>query len=258
MSPCRKRCSCSIFITACYLLFGFNLSVAFAQAPGPINTERPSFSSSPLVMATGYWQIEMGYQFTRDNDDSSLKEHSLPRALLRYGFHENLELQLSSTGYTWQDLDGQKKNGSHDVSLGIKWQVNDSDAIIPIGLFGNISLPVGSSEFTSDDYDPSMGVFWTHSSTLEWFGAAMLNYSDDSLTLDNAVGISFSLPNNTSAYVEYLGTFYKGESDDAEHNLNLGLTWLLSYNLQLDINGGFGLNTKANDYYTGTGIAYRF
>ena len=254
----RKHALCFNFSLSCCFLFCFSLSDAFSQPLGPINTERPSFSSSPLALATGYWQIETGYQFTRNKDDPSLKDHTLPNVLLRYGFHENFELQLSSAGYSWQDSDHQKTQGFQDASLGIKWQINDSDAVIPIGLFGGISLPMGSSDFTSDDYAPSAGLFWTHSSTLEWFGTAKLNYSDDSFIFNNAVGISFSLPSDTGAYIEYLGTFYEDGNEGSEHNLNLGITWLASYDLQLDINGGFGFNSSANDYYTGMGISYRF
>jgi hypothetical protein len=245
-------------VAACYMLFCLSLSEAFAQELGPINTERPSFSSSPLVLPTGLWQIETGYQFTRDKDESSLKDHTLPNLLLRFGFHEKLELQLSGVTYKWQELDGLEENGFPGAGLGIKWQVNNSDAVVPVGLFGGISLPVGSSEFTNDNYDPSIGIFWSHSSTLDWFGTAIVKYSNDLFTFDNAIGISFSLPGNTGAFVEYLANFYENDNDGSGHNLNLGASWLLSDNLQLDINGGVGLNSKANDYYTGMGISYRF
>ena len=240
------------------MLLGFSLTDAFAQEPGPINTERPSFSSSPLVLPTGLWQIETGYQFTHDEGASSLKDHTLPNLLLRFGFHEKLELQLSGVTYKWQEIDGLEENGFQDAGLGIKWQVNDSDAVVPVGLFAGISLPVGSSEFTNDKYDPSIGVFWSHSGALDWFGAAVLKYSNELFTFDNAIGISFSLPGNTGAFVEYLGNFYEDDNEESGHNLNLGATWLLSDTLQLDINGGVGLNSEANDYYTGMGISYRF
>lgn len=245
------------FTVACYLLFYFSLSDVFAQEPGPINTERPSFSFSPLALPTGFWQIEMGYQFTRDKD-TSLKDHTLPNLLLRFGFHEQLELHLSGVGFKSQGSAGVETNGLQDAGLGIKWQINDSNAVVPIGLFGGISLPVGTSELTSDDYGPSIGLFWTHSSSLEWFGTAILKHLNELFTLDNAIGINFSLPGNTGAYAEYLGNFYEDVDKEPGHTLNLGATWLLSDNLQLDINGGVGLNSQANDYFTGMGISYRF
>ena len=243
----------------CSLLSFFWLSClpeAFAQTLDPINTERPSFSSSPLALSTGYWQIEAGYQFTHDNDSDTINDHTLPNALLRYGFYERFELQLSSAGYTWLESGDVKSNGFNDAGLGVKWQVNNSDAVIPVGLFAGVSLPVGSSDFTSDDIDPSIALFWSHSGLLDLFGTAKVQYSDTLYSLDNAIGISLSLTKNTGAFIEYLATFSEG--DGPAHGLNYGVTWLLSNDLQLDINGGVGLNSRANDYFAGMGIAYRF
>jgi len=239
-----------------FCLLCFCVSTALAGEPGPINTERPSFSSSPLALPTGYWQIETGYQFTRDDDEGSLKEHSLPSALLRYGFYKNLELQLGSVSYLWQETGELDTNGFQDASLGLKWQINSSESVVPVGLYAGLSLPVGSSGFTSEDYTPSTAIFWSHSGSLDWFGAANLAYSDDSFTLDNAAGISFSLPGDTHAFLEYLGNFQEDEGPG--HNLNMGASWLLSQDLQLDINGSVGLNTRANDYSAGAGLSYRF
>ena len=244
-------------IIACCLLFSLNPPRAFAEGPAPINTERPSFSASPLVLPAGYWQIETGYQFTRDKDDPSFKQHK-PLMLIRYGFHESLELQLGNINYVWQQTDELKENGSQDPSLEVKWQVNSADSIVPVGLYGAASLPISNSSFSSGQYDPSIGVLWTHSSALEWFGAARLAHSNDLLTFDNAIGIKFAFLGNGSSFVEYLGTFHEDNNVISSHNLNLGMTWRLTHNLQLDINGGLGLNTQAHDYYTGMGISYRF
>ena len=41
------------------------------------------------------------------------------------------------------------------------------------------------------------------------------------------------------------------------HTLNGGLTHLLTDNLQLDINGGVGINGRADDYFLGPGLAFR-
>lgn len=245
------------FKTACYLLFCLNISLAFAEDPGPISTERPSFSASPIALPTGYWQIEAGYQFTRDKDDASFKQHK-PLMLIRYGFHEKLELQLGNINYVWQQIDALEENGPQDPSLGLKWQVNSADSVVPVGLYGAVSLPVGSSSFSSGHYDPSMDVLWTYSSALEWFGTARLAHSNGFFTFDNAIGISFAFPGNSGSFVEYLGTFHEDDNLISAHNLNLGMAWRLTYNLQFDINGGLGLNTHAHDYYTGMGMSYRF
>lgn len=254
----KKTCLCFNPAISFCLLFCCSLPAAFAEQPGPISTERPSFSASPLTLPAGYWQVETGYQYTRDDETVSFKEHSLPNMLVRFGVHKNLELQLGGLTYKWQQIDGARENGFQDASLGIKWQVNDSDSVVPVGLYGAVSLPVGSSDFSNDSYDPTLGLFWSHSGALNLFGNLILKHADDLFTFDNGVGISFSLPNNMGSYVEYVGSFYEDDQADSTHVMNLGANWLLSDDLQLDINGGFGLNSLANDYYAGMGISYRF
>jgi hypothetical protein len=231
-------------------------NVVFAQDLGPINTERPSFSSSPLALPTGFWQIEAGYQYTRNVGSNSSKDHTLPNALLRFGFHERLEIQLNWSGYTRLISDGAKTKGLKDASLGVKWQVNRADAAVAIGLFAGVSLPVGDKEFTSDDYDPEFAVFWTHSGRLDWFGTAKWSESGNKYKLENAVGINFSATQNTGGYIEYKGSFPEGLGP--AHDLNFGVTWLFSDDLQVDLNGGVGLNKRASDFFVGTGIAYRW
>jgi len=217
------------FVSTCFLVFGFYMPDAFSQDVGPINTERPSFSSSPLALPTGFWQIEAGYQLTRNNGSDSLKEQTLPNALLRFGFYPNLELQLNGVGFKKTRTDGVETDGFQDFSLGIKWQVNGSDAVVPIGLFAGVSLPVGSSEFTSDDYDPLVGVFWSHSGRLEWFGTVKAQKSGGKYSYDNAVGISFSLKETTGAFLEFHSSLPEGAGP--AHNLNgvVGLhgCWLM-------------------------------
>ena len=240
----------------CILMFGFCVADAVAQDPGPINAERPSFSSSPLALATGFWQIEAGYQYTRNGGERSLKEQTLPNALLRFGIFQNLELQLNGVGFKHTRTGGMKTDGSQDVNLGIKWQVNASDAVVPIGLFVGVSVPVGSSGLTSDDYDPSVGIFWSHSGSLEWFGTAMAQKAGGQYSYDNAVGISLALNETIGSFIELHSSFPQGAGP--AHNLNAGITWLLAYALQVDIHGAAGLNGRANDYSAGFGIAYRF
>jgi hypothetical protein len=58
--------------------------------------------------------------------------------------------------------------------------------------------------------------------------------------------------------VEYLVNLYEDDNEGTRHNLNLGAKWLLSDDLQVDLNGGVGLNSNANDYFMGVGLSYRF
>jgi hypothetical protein len=231
-------------------------SVVFAQDPGPINTERPSFSSSPLALFPGYWQIEAGYEYGRSTGSNGFRDQSLPNALLRFGFYRNFELQLNWTGYSWSRSSATETNGFKDASLGVKWQLNEADSAFVAGLFAGVSLPIGDGELTSDDYDPELALFWTYAGRLDWFGAVKLTHSESRHKLQNAIGINLELAPKTSAFLEYEGSYPEGRGP--AHELNLGVLWLLADELQVDLNGSVGLNGRATDFGLGAGIAYRF
>jgi len=229
---------------------------AQAQEANPIITERPGFSSSPYTVAPGVFQIESGYQYLRDDSGSGMDDHSFPLLLMRLGIADSVELQLNLPGYSWTDVGGNSVSGANDASVAVKWNVSSPGATVPVALFAALSLPVGDSEFTSDEVDPSLGAFWSYSGGLDWFGTVVINHSNDKTSATNAVGISFSVNQNTGLFVEYYGTFT--ENAGPEHYLDGGITFLASNDLQIDLNAGVGLNGRASDLFIGFGLGYRF
>lgn len=229
---------------------------ALAQDTEVIIAERPGFSSSPIALSPDAVQLETGYQYTRDTGAIDIYDHTLPLALFRVGLAEGLEVQLNWSGYTWADVGGEDLSGASDASLGVKWQLTDRDAAASIALFAGVSLPVGSDEFGSDDYDPSLGMFWSYGANLDWFGTVLLGESDGDLSVGNAIGIGLPVNDRTSGYVEYYGLFE--QNTGPEHYLNGGIAYLPANHMQLDLNVGAGLNGRAADFFLGFGLAYRF
>lgn len=255
----RKFCQ-----RACKTLRGLALAsfvaaistTAAAQFSDAVSGERPGFSSSPIALAKSRFQLEGGYQFTRDNGSPDISNSTLPLTLFRYGVADQVELQLSWAGWSWTDAGGQDIDGATDASVGVKWQLTDADATTPVALFAGASLPIGSSDLSSDDVDPVIGAFWSHSSSLNWFGTLLVSHSNDQTTTQNAVGLSLPYGNRSSGYIEYFGNY--GDDGGPQHYLNGGIAYLSTANLQLDVNGGFGLNSRALDFFLGFGFAYRF
>ncbi|NIO42440.1 MAG: hypothetical protein GTO41_21190 [Burkholderiales bacterium] len=222
----------------------------------PISAERPGFSSSPIALAPSTIQVETGYQYTRDFGTIDIDDHTWPLALIRIGLVDDLELQFSWPGISWQESNGQDVHGVNDVSIGVKWQVNDQSASVPLALFAGLSLPTGDSQFGDDGINPTLGAFWSYNYGVDWFGTALLSHANDELTLGNAVGISLPFDPDTSAYIEYFGIY--GARGGPEHYLNGGFAYLPRLDMQLDLYTGFGLNGDAADLFVGFGLAYRF
>lgn len=228
-----------------------------AAAQSPVSAERPSFSSSPLALDAGRWQAEGGFVYSRFN--GNVDGYTLPQLLLRYGASERAEIQVSWGGYSDIDAGGSSIDGITDASIGVKWQLSDDNARTPIGLFAGLSLPIGSSEFTSDQMDPAIGLFWAHNGRLSLFGTVLVSESDDDTSVGNAIGIGLPTGNacgSCSAYIEYVGIHPEGQGP--QHSLNGGISWLRSNDLVLDVNLGLGINDRAGDGYVGFGAAYRF
>ena len=222
------------------------------EEPGPINTERPSFSSSPLTLPKGFWQIEAGFEASETGD---LDAQSFPNSLFRFSLIERLELQLFWSGYNWNGGDASAVNGYTDAEIGLKWQVTDSDAALAIGLYGGMTLPVGDSALTSDDYDPKIGLFWAHDRS-GLFGAITDTYVDSEHLLETGLGIGFSVFSGTSSFLELQSAF--PEEGSSTHTLATAVIWGMGNDAQWDINAAAGLDSDAPDWVLGAGFSIRF
>ena len=228
----------------------------------PINTERPSFSSSPYPLPRGHLQIEGGYQFTHDGG-GEVEDHTLPLLLLRVGLHSNLELQIGWAGYSWTEDDSSWSSDANDLTLGVKTKLLDQEGMVPtIGFLLGASFPTGSGDASSGDVDPNFGVLWTYDliEGIGLFGNIIARSPTDErdrfYQTDLSAGIGFSLTDRIGTFIEYF--VFLPDNNGPSHNLDTALTYLVNDNLQLDINGGIGLNSRADDFYTGAGFAWRW
>ena len=236
------------------LLFAALLNApANAQDEPPFSSERPSFSSSPFALATGFWQFEGGYAYTK-GPGSGASSHTVPNGLLRWGFAPRFEVQLNWVGYRRDRISGASVSGATDAELGVKWQITPDDAGFAVGLYGGVSLPVGDDAFTSDDNDPKLGVFFSHTNGL--FGAATHSWSDGGNTLATGLGWSFTPFGEVGSFVEWQATV--PEHGSSSHALATALTWMVGSSLQLDVNASVGLDDDAADYVLGAGLATRW
>lgn len=240
----------------CALLLLLVTPLVHPQNPDPISTERPSFSSSPETLANGLWQFEFGYQYSQDHDGAKFDEHTLPLLLIRTGLTDRLELQFNWAGYSWMEASGRTVHGGSDAGIGLKWQLSDEDAVTGIGLFAGLTLPAGSSDIGSDEAEPVLGIFWSHTERLSLFGTTLITESDHDTVISNAIGLNIPSSGNIGGYIEYVGVAREGSGP--EHSLNAGVSFLRRSDLQFDASAGIGLNDRATDFYIGIGAARRF
>lgn len=228
-----------------------------------INTARPSFSGPAMTLEAGHWQWEAGYQYTSNDDDGSDTDaHTLPLLLLRLGVNNRTEINLAWAGFSDIQTSGPDLDGVSDLSIGANYQLTPDDAALALGIFANLSLPVGSDDLSSDEVDPGVGLNWSYSAAQgpSWFGTIVVNSvtgGDERATeLGTSVGLAFSLSERVGSYVEYFSVH--SDSADSAHSVNGGFTYLLNNDIQLDIYAGGGINKIAADFFIGSGIGWRF
>jgi hypothetical protein len=245
----------------------------------PLITDRPDFTESTEAVPTGHFQLEMGYTFTYDREDSDrVQENTTPELLARIGLADNFELRIGWEGYSFTRLRfdtptrsrrtiGRKEwaQGSNDITLGFKLKLAEQDGWRPhTGIIGEISIPSGSPNRSSGDVDPTIKFLWAYDLSDRLSLAGNLNVG---VPTENAhrfvqaaasLVLGVALTDSVGTYVEYFGFYPGSDGTDAAHSLNGGFTFLVNSNLQFDVRVGVGLNEEADDFFTGVGLAWRF
>jgi len=246
---------------------------------GPLVTDRPDFTESTEVIPTGHAQIEMGYTFTVDREsETRVRTHSAPEFLLRLGVVSDLELRFGWEGYSWTQTRAPTETragrpirretwdqGASDVSIGVKYKVAAQGGTRPsMGVIVGVGVPSGSANISSGDVEPEVVFLWAYDvdDRLSIAGNASLVFpieGGDRFTQGKAsFSVAYALSDRVGVYGEYFGFYPAAEHSDAAHSANVGATYLVNDNFQLDIRVGAGLNEEADDFFAGVGFAYRW
>lgn len=232
-------------------------------------TDRPTDSASPVLVPKRMLQFEAGYKFTRlDSEPGPSDTHTLPELLTRYGINKRIELRLTGAGWTFENATQGDVDGFNDIVLGTKIALADERGRRPqMGLLVDVSVPVGSSDLTSEYANPEVLLLASHTLT-ERLGLTY-NVGPEFVTMKSegdrqtdvylqyAVALSGVVRGPFSLFGEVYGTFaMNGERPD-RHAFQVGTTVLLSSNFQIDLRGGLGQNDDDPYWLTGLGLAVR-
>jgi len=229
-----------------------------------LETDRPDFTEGTQTVQPGHFQVELGYTFTTDNEEIDIDAHSAPELLLRVGLLDDLEFRLAWEGYLREETDVDETDGVSDMSVGFKHRMYYQDGLLPdFSFLGELGLPVGSSEFTSDELEAAGKFLWAYGFE-SYSVAGNINFGtpvgveERYLEFSTSAALGASLSDAIGIYGEYFAFFpVEDVAETTEQYLNGGFTFGLSENTQLDVRAGFGLNEAADDFFTGAGLAFR-
>lgn len=272
---CDDACGCeSSDCCVRMTLFAWSYGANYGDGPAldePLVTDRPDFTESSSTVGRGVNQLEMGYTFTHDEDGTtSTRSQTYPEILWRRGIlAEWLELRLGWTyGEERVNTAGAVANqgDSEDIYLGFKIALTPQECWLPeMALLPQMTIPVGGP-FSAEEVLP--GVNWLYSWEINdcWGigGSTQVNRALDGATnasymeVAQSIATGVSLTEEVGAYAEWYAFFPdSADTEQNEHYLNGGFTYLWNNDVQFDIRAGVGLNDAADDYFLGTGASFR-
>lgn len=242
----------------------------------PLVTDRPDFTESTETVPAGHLQLESGYTFTYNREGGTrTTDHTAPEMLWRIGVSDNVELRIGWDGYTYTDSlsetgvgRGSRKRvlqDAGDLSLGLKVKLFEQEGRRPhFGIIAGVTVPTGAGRGTSGDVDPGIVFLWAYDLSDDTaiagnVGIAMPTEDSHRFVQTTAsLSYAFALSEKWGAYAEYFGIYPSSDSGHDAHFFNVGFTYLVNKDFQLDVRVGLGLNEEAGDFFTGVGFAKRF
>ncbi len=231
-----------------------------ASAQKIIHTERPGETQSPKTMHQGTFQAEAG--FLREKEEHEDKLTRLPEMLFRYGATDRFEFRLGLT-VEQQDLPSHHiyRDGFRPIEPGFQWMVHQSkDHHFAAAIQAHVGLPFASS----GKHDPG-GAYHRIRLLLEQrIGShtdLSFNFGSDWDHVEHEQNWMYGfspqveISERMKVMAELFGYFREGSRPKAL--LNTGIAWAVHPDIQLDLQGGLGLNGKSPRYIFGFGLAFR-
>lgn len=243
-------------------------------AEDQIQTDRPDFVESSNTVGKGRFQIETSIGYERDrNAEESSRTFSLP-TLLRLGLSDDWELRFESDSFLKQNVHdrvtGDRNSNSDwaDYSLGLKWHQQDGDdkGSPSVGWLFHVDMPGGTNSFVSNKFRPSVRMVAEWELADEYSLGIMpgliydVNDNNDRFIggiLGIVLGKSFT--DKFRGFVEFGGQTITSKSNGGSQlTFDIGVAYLVSNLVQLDILYNRALNQYTPDNTFGLGLSIKF
>lgn len=218
--------------------------------------DRPGNTDGSDVMPLHKIGWDNGFHFESVGDGSH--SFTLNSTMLRYGIFENVELRIGTEFLLLNDADPTRL-GIAPLTIGTKIKLYESDSFLPsISVRADFMSPhIGTKELLSAHIGPSLNLIFEHSIADRFWLCynAGMDWDGETAEPEKFLAIAFG-GDITEALGAYLETYHYLHSEDNQHMMELGLTWLASRRVQLDIEADFDLMDFGQHYGVGFGVAW--
>jgi hypothetical protein len=244
-----------------------------------MSTDRPDKTESPYTVDAGHVQVEMdvvAYSYDRHNPeraDRRVQAVGVGVTNWKLGLTNDIDFQLVTESFVWQrveDFDANatgSESGYGDTVLRTKWNLWGNDGgQTAFALMPYLKLPTNEGDLGNNDYegglilplaidlgnDTSLGVMHQ---------LDVVRDADDDgydLVLVQTVTVSRSLVGDLGGYVEFFAAVDPKESSDWVGTVDLGFTYAITPDVQLDGGVNIGVTRAADDWNPFLGLSVRF
>ena len=242
-----------------------------------MSTDRPDKTESPYTVDAGHFQIEadvLSYTEDRRNDSNERVEGwSFFNANLKVGLCNNADLQLVVPTYasvrTKDRVAGktERNSGFGDLVARLKinfWGNDGGDTAFAAMPF--LKFPTAQDELGNDAFEG--GIIFPVAVALphEWGMGPMTQFdfaedgdgSGSHPEFINTITFGHDIVGNLAGYVEFFSLVSTDRDADWIGTFDMGLTYALSEDLQLDGGVNIGVTRSADDVNPFVGVSWRF
>jgi hypothetical protein len=235
---------------------------------GDISPDRPGLGDGSGIVGRGVWQIETGWSFESEREDDAVQhEMALPLVLFRVGVTDRFELRVGADGLlsdTSSRPGSRRHSGRSDIEVGAKLKLIESArtgfelSVLPI-----VSLPIGSNDFTSGGYDPTVEFAWTQPLPRDFSlsgNVTAASVSGENRRFTQHI-LTLSIDRDVAAgWNAFAEAFHASSFIRAGHDVwivDTGATHRLGHRAQFDVSVGRGVTAAAPDWFVSAGISLR-
>jgi len=236
----------------------------------PLAADRPDATESPQTVDAGHVQLEVDIAaYLRDRGGSYEDTFAFATTNVKFGLAHYVDLQLVWGPYvrTKTRVNGMSDTDEGFSNLVLRTKVNlwgnDGNTKTAFALLPFVSIPVGDSQ-GPDDVEGGLVLPFATELPRGWgFGAQIgfdyvRNAADTGheWVFTQAVVFGHDIAGGLAGFVEFASA--APEDGNWTGTVDLGLTYAVNDNVQLDAAVFIGVNRDAPDYLVFAGITWRF
>lgn len=243
-----------------------------------MSTDRPDKTESAYTVDAGHFQVEMDLvsfsydKYNPDRDGKLIRSWNIAPMNLKVGLRNDLDIQFVVQPHTYERTADpaagvSKKRGFNDFITRVKWNLWGNDGgTTAFALMPYLKLPTNQDRLGNRSVEGGLIAPLAVELPAGWGmglmtqldivrNAASSGYHPEFV---NTVTFSHDIIGGLGGYVEFFSKVSPERGSEWEGTVDLGLTYALTKNIQLDAGINLGVTRSADDWNPFVGVSWRF